>query len=131
MKLTIQKATEMAINAAKKSTERHRIGSVIFDGDQYVVGFNRTFDGVIVTNRNTQYSEHAESSVINHALHLGFDLTRSTLIVVRVNRAGNLMLAHPCKHCIKLIKKMGIPYVYYSSDPLHRELVHENFKSLV
>ena len=130
MKLTIAKATEIATMVAKKSTEKHKIGSVIFDGNQYVAAFNRTFDGVIVTNRLTKYSDHAEAVVINHALHLGFDLTRSTLIVIRVNNAGNLMLAHPCKSCTKLIQKMGIPNVYYSSDPLHRELSQKNFKSL-
>lgn len=130
MKLTIEKATEIAINSAKESTERHKMGAVLFNQSQYVTGFNRTFS-VKVQNRNTQYSDHAEATVINHALHLGIDLTRSTLVVVRINNSGNqLMLAHPCKHCTTLIQKMKIPLVYYSSDPLHRELSSKNFKSL-
>ena len=130
MKLTIQKATEIAISAANQSTEKHRIGCILFCNNKYVTGFNRTFNGVIVTNRATKYSNHAEASVITHALHLGFNLTQSTLVIVRVNSRGNLMLAHPCEHCKKLICKMGIPRVYYSQDPLRRELSQTNFKSL-
>lgn len=129
MKLTIEKATELAISEAKKSEERHKMGAVLFCGNKYVSSYNKTFS-VIVTGRSTPYSSHAEASVIDHGLHLGFNLSRSTLIVVRINNKGSLMLAHPCKHCQQLIESMKIPYTYYSNDPLNRELIPENFKSL-
>lgn len=130
MRLNLTKATKLAIEAANNSTEKHRMGAVLYTGSQYVVGFNRTFS-VQVQNRNTQWSEHAEAEVINHALHLGFNLTQSTLVVVRINKSGNLLLARPCKHCTTLIQKMEIPRVHYSNDPLHREFIPKNFKSLV
>ena len=130
MKLNLTKATKIAIESASQSIERHKMGAVLFNKSQYVVGFNRTFS-VKVQNRNTQYSEHAEASVINHALHLGIDLSQTTLVVVRINNSGNqLMLAYPCKHCTILIQKMKIPRIFYSNDPLHRELSSKNFKSL-
>lgn len=128
MKLTNQKATKIAIKSATLSTEKYRIGAILFSGNQYVTSYNRTFK--VVTNRQTKYSTHAEASVIIHALHLGFDLTKSTLIVVRVNSQGNLMLAHPCKHCIKIIERENIPLIYFSADPLNRKLINKNFKSL-
>lgn len=129
MKLTIEKATEIAMNAAKESTERHKMGAVLFCGNKYVSACNRVFS-VIVTGRSTPYSSHAEASVIDHGLHLGFNLNHSTLVVVRINNKGSLMLARPCKHCQQLIESMKIPYTYYSNDPLNRELIPENFKSL-
>lgn len=129
MKLTTTKATKIATESALRSTEKHRIGAILFCGNQYVTSCNRTFSGVI-TNRQTKYSEHAEASAINHAIHLGFDLTKSTLIVVRVNNKGSLMLACPCIHCQRIIKRENISRVYFSSDPLRRQLIPENFKSL-
>lgn len=129
MRLTIQKATEMAIESAKTSNERHQVGAVIFDRSNYCVSVNRTFS-VKVQNRDTPYSEHAEANVITHALHSGINLERSILVVVRVNRCGNLRLAKPCKSCQKLINQFNIKRVYYSNDPLHREHTPENFKSL-
>ena len=129
MKLNLKKATEIAINAAKESTERHKMGAVLFYNNQYVSSYNKTFS-VIVTGRSTPYSSHAEASVIDHGLHLGFNLSRSTLVVVRINNKGSLMLARPCHHCQHLIESMNIPYTYYSNDPLNRELIPENFKSL-
>ena len=127
--MKLDKAIKIATEVAYESKEKHRIGAVLFDQEKYVSSYNRTF-AVKVQNRSTQWSEHAEASVINHALHLGFDLTQSTLVVIRINNKGKLLLAHPCKYCTKLIKKMGVPLTYYSNDPFHRKLSPENFKSL-
>jgi cytidine deaminase len=130
MKLNLTKATKIAISAASQSKERHKMGAIIFTKSKYVTGFNKTFS-VKVQNRDTKYSEHAEAMVINRAIHSGIDLKQSTLIIIRINNSGNQMLARPCKYCTRLIKKMKIPTVYYSSDPLHRELSPQNFKSLL
>ena len=129
MRLNLFKATTLAIEAATQSTERHHMGATLYTKTQHITSFNRTFS-VIVRNRKTQYSSHAEESCITHALHLGFNLTQSTLVVVRINNKGSLLLARPCNHCTTLIQKMNIPRVYYSNDPLHREFTPENFKSL-
>jgi cytidine deaminase len=128
MKLTITKATKIAIEAAEKSVERHKMGAILFSGNKYVTACNRTFS-VIVKGRQTPYSDHAESIVINRAIHAGFNLYQCTLIVVRVSN-GNLLLSRPCKICKRLISNMKIPKVYFSNDPMSRLLIKENFKSL-
>ena len=127
--MKLDKAIRIATESAKESKEKHKIGAILFDQSQYVTAFNHTH-GVNVSTRRNKWSEHAEASVINHALHLGFDLTQSTLVVVRVNKVGNLMLAKPCSHCEKLICRMEIPITYYSNDPFRREILPKKFKSL-
>lgn len=131
MKLTLTRATKIATHVAKESSMmRHQLGAVLFDKSQYVTGFNRVYGGCQVQNKYTPYSEHAEAAVINRALHIGIDMEHSVLVVVRVNKSGQLMLARPCTNCTKLINSMNIPYIYYSNDPLRRELIQTNFKSL-
>lgn len=130
MKLNIERATKIAIESAKESCEKHRIGAILYQGNQYITGFNRTFNGVVVNGRRTPYSEHAEASVITHALHLGIDVAKSTLIVIRLNNKGSLRLAKPCKVCTSMIHQYNIKNVYFSNDPLHREFIPQNFKSL-
>ena len=128
--MKLSTATKIATDSAKESTEKHRIGCIIFDSKNYVSGCNRTFNNCKVENRHTPYSEHAEATCINHAIHSGIDIKNSTLVVVRVNRKGSLMLAKPCRSCTKLIESVGIKKIYYSNDPLSRSHINQNFKSL-
>ena len=127
--MNLHQATNIAIETAKQSTEKHRVGCIIFDRKNYVSAHNRTFS-VKVANKSTPYSEHAEATTINRAIHSKINIERSTLIVVRLNTKNNLMLAKPCFACTSLIKSVGIPKIYYSNDPLHREQIPKNFKSL-
>lgn len=129
MKINLKKATELAIKSAKKSTEKHKMAATLFYGNKYVTSPNRTFS-VIVNDKKTPYSEHAEAAVITHGLHLGYDLTKCTLVVVRINSSGCSRLARPCRHCEHLCRSMNIPRIYYSNDSLRREIIPENFKSL-
>ena len=127
--MNLNKAIQIATHSASQSTEKHRMGAILFDKSKFVTASNRTF-AVKVPGKTTPYSEHAEASVINHALHSGIDIKKSTLVIVRINRKGSLMLAKPCRHCQKLIGSVGIQKIYYSQDPLRREINCENFKSI-
>ncbi len=127
--MNLTQATKIAIKVAKTSTEKHRVGAVIFDRSNYVSSPNRSFS-VKVLNKSTPYSEHAEESVINKAIHSKINLKYSTLVVVRINSKNQLMLSKPCRNCQKLISNVGIPKTYFSNDPLHREFIPQNFKSL-
>lgn len=126
--MNLQTATKIAIKTAKESTLTHRIGAILYDRSNYCTACNRSFSECIVNSRTNQYSDHAESRVITKSIHYNIDFKHSTLVVVRVNRKGRLMLSRPCPSCTKLIEKFEIPRVYYSNDPLHRS--RQNFKSL-
>lgn len=126
MKLII--AIKKATQVAKESTMKHKIGAILFDRNQYVTGFNHTH-GVDVPTRKNRWSIHAEEMAIIKGNRTGIDFLNSTLVVIRINKSGNIRLSKPCIHCQKLINKMKIPKVYYSSDPLRRELTPQNFKS--
>lgn len=41
--------------------------------------------------------------------------SRIRMIVIRVNAIGELCNSKPCAHCIKLMKKMNIHKIYYST----------------
>lgn len=128
MKLTLQKATKIAIEVANQSTEKHKIGAVLYDNNQYITGYNHVH-GVEVPTRKNKWSIHAEEMVIIKGSRIDINFKNSILVVIRIKN-GNLRLSKPCSHCQKLIKKFEIPYIYYSSDPLHRKLSGNNFKSL-
>lgn len=57
--------------------------------------------------------EHAELQAIM-SIRKKIDLTNTKMFVVRVNRAKELCISRPCKHCAELIPKYGIKTVYYS-----------------
>lgn len=127
--MNLTKATKIAISSAIQSQEKHKMGCIIYERSKYVSAPNRSFP-VLVRDRSTPYSLHAEAACINHALHGNINLKKSTLIVVRINNCGNLMLAKPCQKCQNLIKSVGIPKIYFSKDPMDREFTPDNFKSL-
>jgi len=130
MKLSISKATNLAIQAAKESIEKHRVGCIIYNHKHHTTGFNRVFGDVKVNTRNTKFSIHAEEMAIIKGSRIGINFHKSTMIIIRLNKNNDLRLAKPCFNCQNLICSVGIPTIYYSQDFLNRELITKNFKSL-
>ena len=64
--------------------------------------------------------------VLNHSKEKSPKLD---LVVVRVNKAGDVCNARPCHNCLDMMKAVGIRKVYYSVSPT--ELVCENVKDMV
>lgn len=56
-------------------------------------------------------SVHAEVAAI---LNAKTDLTGSSIFIIRINKAGDLMYSRPCKYCLRYIKKVGIKKIIYS-----------------
>jgi len=40
----------------------------------------------------------------------------SVVFVARVLRDGGFALAHPCKHCLRVMRSRGVAKVFYSID---------------
>lgn len=110
-----------AIKVASTGNLKHRHGAVIYkSGRVLAVGINtqRNADTSASVMPSDAYTVHAEQAAIN-SLTMGrssrVDLTEgATLYVVRINRAGSLMLSLPCSDCLIAITAAGIKRVVYS-----------------
>lgn len=51
------------------------------------------------------------------------------LIVIRVNKTGEICNARPCHNCLNMMKAVGIRKVYYSTSS--SEIVCENVKDMI
>ena len=110
--ITITKATEIATQSAIRSNMRFKLGAVLFDRTKYVTGWNRGF-GVTVNSRSQPWSVHAEEMAILKGVRIGIDFSNSTMVVVRINRSGNLRVSRPCETCSRLIERVGIRTIHY------------------
>ena len=60
---------------------------------------------------------HAESHLISKLLHR-YNTIRSdwSMVILRINRNGRILLSKPCKKCQKIIDALDISKVYWSVD---------------
>lgn len=111
-----------AIHAAEKSQHRHRLGAVVFKGKRILgVGYNGV--GRITARRSVPNSVtagywpdaiHAELAAI---LNAGTeDCRRASILVVRLNKAGELIMSRPCKTCMGVIAYVGIRKIFYTTS---------------
>jgi deoxycytidylate deaminase len=103
-----------AIEEAEKSTyKQHRVGCVIFKGRKiHSVAFNSVRGNQIESRfKNFTESLHAEA----HALFkCNFSLRGYSILVVRINKHGELRNAKPCTFCMDYITFKEIKHIYYS-----------------
>jgi len=115
--MKIERIVNAALNVARLGDHKHRIGTVIFKGDQIIsVGHN----SVLMSRRKLHPrfrhwpgSIHSEVAAIINARR---KLKGCDMLVVRINRTEKLMYAKPCTHCMRYIDYVGIDKVYYSTN---------------
>ena len=113
--MKLDKAIEIASGEATKSNMRYTLGAIIFNKCNYVTGYNRAF-GCCVSQKEKRYSLHAEEMAIRKGNRLEMDFSHATLVVVRVNKMGDLRFSKPCETCQKLIIDAGIKNIYYIDE---------------
>lgn len=115
-------AFKKAIEEAKKSTHEQQIGAVIFKGKRIVSSaFNEVRGNNVPKNfKNFLESFHAECSAIIKARK---NLKGYSIIVVRINPSGKLLLAKPCILCTEFIKFHEMKEMFYSTS--NDEIVRE------
>ena len=106
----------LAVSEAKKSPHNnYKLGCVIFNKKRILsVAHNKPFSWSSKVHprfKNWPTSIHAEVAAIISART---ELKDSKLLIVRINKANQLRLAKPCKHCLQYINYVGIRIVYYS-----------------
>lgn len=114
-KLLFHPAFKLAIEEAKKSEHKHRIGAVIFKGKRIISSaHNATRSNKIPYQfKNWLEALHAECHAIIKARR---DLKGYSIIVIRLNNKNELMLAKPCDLCEDFINYVGIKEVYWSTS---------------
>lgn len=111
-----KKILKKAIEVASKSDYYVKVGAVIFNGKKIISsGFNeiRYHSKLHPKFKTWHNSLHAEQKAIITSKH---NLKRYSILVIRVNNNGEMLLARPCRNCQKYLKYVGIKKVYYSNN---------------
>lgn len=105
----------IAIEEAKKSDHKQKVGAVIFDKKRIISkGHNTCQKSVKKLHPKFQrfkYSVHAEVDSIIKAKK---DLKGTSILVVRLNKNNQFRLSKPCFNCMNYIEYVGIKKVFYS-----------------
>ena len=69
-------------------------------------------------NKDGKPDNHSEMNVISTYLakNKPRNLTKCTLVIIRINRQGDIRSSKPCAECVKHLKHYGIKKIFYSSD---------------
>jgi hypothetical protein len=81
-------------------------------------GVNKEFRTHPLASRYGYYGSkiHSELSAIVKFPKPPSYLSRCSLWNIRLNKAGEVVLARPCKRCIKLLDAFGVGEVFYTSQ---------------
>lgn len=114
-KFTFSPILKLAIEEAKKSNHAHQVAAVIFKGKRIIaVAHNSVRSNKIPHKfKNFLESSHAECHAIIKAKR---NLKDYDILVVRLGKTGNLLLAKPCEFCQEFIEYVEIRNVYYSDN---------------
>jgi cytidine deaminase len=83
-------------------TRQYRVAAVCIRRDGTLVAASN------LPTQSPNPNAHAESRVLNKAT------SNSTIYVVRVNRAGQYVLAKPCGDCEKKMRRYSVKRCYYT-----------------
>lgn len=102
-----------AIEEAKLSTHQHRVAAVIFKGKRIIsIAHNAVRSNKVPYRfKNFLESAHAETQAILKAKR---SLSEYDMLVIRLGKNNELMMAKPCEFCAEFIDYVSIRNVYYS-----------------
>lgn len=121
---TEEKATKRinkALLVATQSTYKHRMGAVIYKKGRLIgYGYNKINCSTQKLGKSKQGTIHAEkSAVISCIKHSEKSLDKvqgASIYVSRITRSNSIGLAKPCSNCEKLLRAVGIKWVYYTEN---------------
>lgn len=107
---------QAAIKAAKQSEEEFRLGAVLYKGGAILRTKPNSIKYVGYVAKHFPYvsTRHAEVHVITGVP--ADILAICSILVVRLDRKDNLVLAKPCEACQKVLANANIRRIYYSND---------------
>jgi deoxycytidylate deaminase len=103
-----------AVEAAMKSTHRVKMGAVIFKRNRIIsVGYNHPLRGAKHLHPRYQKWKGSIHAEVDAILKARTDLRRCNIMVVRVNRFGEMRNSKPCEQCCLYIQAVGIKKICY------------------
>jgi deoxycytidylate deaminase len=111
----MNKLIEIAVEEAKKSTHKQKMGCVLFDKKIIVSkGYNHAQKSVkhlLPEYQRWPGSVHAEVETIRKAKK---SVVGMSMLIVRINKENQFRTAKPCVHCMSYLRKVKIKRIYYS-----------------
>lgn len=106
---------DLAVQTAKQSTHTQKLAAVIFNRKS-VISYSCNYPESHRKKLHPKFSRyptsiHAEVAAIIKARS---DLKGCSLLVVRINKKNQLLLARPCSWCFDYICHVGIKKLFYS-----------------
>lgn len=82
-------------------------------------------------NKDGKPDNHSEMNVISAYLikNKPSNLAKCTLVIIRINRQGDIVSSKPCADCVKHIKHYGIKKIFYSSDDGFKFVSSDNLEN--
>jgi len=100
----------IALDQCNKSTYKKRMGAVVVNSKRIVgKGYNKVHSTGLLLD-----GKHAELEALYNTKAKNRE--GSVVYVCRITKLGELALAKPCPACQTVMKKMGVKYVWYSTD---------------
>jgi len=104
-----------AIKEANKSTYKFRVGAILYKGPSII---NRAYNtlGFIGYRKNIfefEPTRHAEIACLHKIRRKR--LKECSILVVRIDKNGDLVSARPCKACLAALNLAKIKKIYYSN----------------
>lgn len=93
-----------------------KIGAVIFKGKRILSSGK---NGIRSSSIHPKYKNYLESLHAEQNALIGLNwnhLKGCSILVIRINRNGELTIAKPCKMCMALLNYVGIKKIYYSDS---------------
>jgi tRNA(Arg) A34 adenosine deaminase TadA len=115
---------ELAIREAKKSTYKTgnnipvQVGAVVFNKKRYISSGHNYGCRSLSKSHNPIYRKfsHSVHAEIDAIIRAHTNLSGASILVIRLNRKGELRLAKPCEHCMAYIEHVGIRNIFYSTS---------------
>lgn len=92
----------------------YKIGAVVFKGSRIFGSGHNSYRSSSIPMKYKRFSHtlHAEQAAIKNTTNWE-DLRGSSIIVIRINKSGNISKSYPCEYCMRTILFVGIKKLYF------------------
>ncbi len=103
--------------AAKSKHRKFKLAAIVWQGSKVIgIGHNHYNIDFATKPGKRKGGIHAEALAIVRANSNKAKWKHTIITVARVGKRGNILEAKPCKDCMRLIEKMGIDKVYWTTE---------------
>jgi deoxycytidylate deaminase len=105
---------QLAINVARNSESKiYKHGAVLCSGSNVInIGYNKQDKTHTIAKNYYSQTIHAEIDCL-----IGITIPSNPILyVARINSEGQIRNSKPCKHCQKILSKLGIKKIYFTTS---------------